>query len=98
MILRIVILQPFVLSRYGMFKATVHQVLGILVVMESVYGWVKLFILESGRVPAAYDSQFEACVTNHLRDYRLRCERLVYGICMCRIVECCCENAVASYG
>ena len=69
-----------------MFKATVHQVLGILVVMESVYGWVKLFILESGRVPAAYDSQFEACVTNHLRDYRLRCERLVYGICMCRIV------------
>ena len=63
-------------------------------------GWVKLFILESGRVPAAYHLQFEACVTNHLRDYHLflRCERFFFGICMCRVVECCCENAVASYG
>ena len=51
-------------------------------------GWVKLFILESGRVPAACHSQFEVCVTNHLQDCPvfLRCERLVYGICMCRIV------------
>ena len=63
-------------------------------------GWVKLFILGSGRVPAAYHPRFEVCVANHLQDCRvfLRCERLVYRISICRIVECCRELAVASYG
>ena len=84
----LVILQPFVpyLGIRHVQKATVHQVLGSLRTWN-LFEWL-------GQVVDPWITQ------THLRDYRvfLRRERLVYGICMCRIVERCCENAVASYG
>ena len=97
----LVILQHFVLSWYGMFKATVHQVLGISAVMESVR------MVGSSCLSLDQGVCLQPVTLSLKLVSQSTCKPAVcfgsvgvcsMAVCVRRIVECCGENAVASYG